>query len=174
MSSFSQHVASQLRLRRLERPLKCQLSRLTPSNIRRTRAFANGSLPTQNQHLHHRIDATDIIETEEPELQFEDNGEYEIILPESEDAISSLSQRDPVRSVPSHIVHPPYATTKISQKLRNMAEGFTLGGSSSRTSLGGEEERKLRGAARLAHHTLAFAGSLVSVRIVCNKQVRCS
>jgi hypothetical protein len=94
------------------------------------------------------------------ELRLEDNGDYAVILPD--DPLAQPSQRVPARSVPSHIRLPPYVPTRdLKQRIRQMRESVLP--RSSIIPLGGEEEQKLRRAARLAERTLAFAGTLVKV-----------
>ena len=66
------------------------------------------------------------------------------------------------RTVPAHIVKPPYALTSDGMP------GPKSRQDSSKIKLGGEEESRLRAAARLAKEVRVFAGSLVKVSEACD------
>ncbi|KAI0089231.1 peptidase M24, structural domain-containing protein [Irpex rosettiformis] len=98
------------------------------------------------------------IDEDEVELKLEDHGSYDIIFPS--DPLAAPTSRSPTHHVPSHIVRPSYVpTSDLTQRIRQMRESVMP--KSSIIRLGGEEEKKLREAARLAEQTLTFAGSLV-------------
>ena len=82
----------------------------------------------------------------------EDFGNYNAILPE-EPFIFGVSHIQPLRPVPSHIERPYYALLPPTEEPK--ANGTV--------ELGGEEEVKLRDAARLARNVREFAGTLVKV-----------
>ena len=107
----------------------------------------------------HVVEETDIAEDEE-ELQLEDDGEYEIIVPKDPYAMPEFP---PPRSVPSHILRPPYATPasiQLYEDTGHFIEPYTGDG---RIVLGGEEEKKLRRAAAFARRVLNMAGTLAVV-----------
>lgn len=125
-------------------------------------AARTAQLYCSKRNLAHQQPATSqsYEEEDESELKLEDHGEYAVILPD--DPLGRPSQRIPSRSVPPHITLPPYAPTRdLTQRIRQMRESVLP--RSSLIPLGGEEEQKLRRAARLAERTLTFAGTLVQV-----------
>ena len=132
----------------------------TPSLRPTSRAFTSQSRPRlQNltavqQHIEqHDVD-------EDIDLKLEDHGVYDIVFPE--DPLAAPTRRSPTRHVPPHIARPPYVpTTDLTQRIRQMRESVMP--KSSIIRLGGDEERKLREAARLAEQTLKYAGTLVQV-----------
>src|ERR1700733_11452188 len=83
-----------------------------------------------------------------------DFGTYSIILP-SEPYVFGVSHIIP-RSVPPNIVRPHYA-------LSNNAEDYSTVKDDGKIVLGGEAERRLRGAAKLAKEVREYAGKLVQV-----------
>lgn len=97
---------------------------------------------------------------DEPELLLEDEGEYEIILPQ-DPAPWDFSASRPV---PAHIPRPPYASSQSLeqyQKTGKHAREIYVG--DGRVQLGGEEEKNLREAAQLARRVLRMAGTLAQV-----------
>lgn len=160
MLSLSQRLARQPR--RAAIPREYRTSSLLRSRLTHIPAqtFTSQTRPRTQQPERRTLDnADDVYDPEEPELKLEDFGEYDIILPESDDASHA-----PTRTVPCHILRPPYAATGP-RMLRHRVEAMLSGAPGSMVRLGGEEEHKLRQAARLAQRTLAMAGSLVAVRI---------
>lgn len=99
-------------------------------------------------------------DADEPELRLEDDGEYEIILPQ-DPAPRDFSASRPV---PAHIPRPPYASSQSLeqyQKTGKPARELYVG--DGRVRLGGEEEKNLREAAQLARRVLRMAGTLAQV-----------
>jgi len=85
--------------------------------------------------------------------QHEDSGiSYDVILP-PEPFVFGVAHITP-RTVPPHIVRPPYVTNPDSA-----SKGYR----NALIKLDSEEEEKLRAAARLAAKTRDFAGTLVRV-----------
>ncbi|PPQ78873.1 hypothetical protein CVT26_011836 [Gymnopilus dilepis] len=89
-----------------------------------------------------------------------DFGSYSVILPE-EPFVFGVSHIES-RTVPAHIVKPPYALTSDGMPDPKSRQD------SSKIKLGGEEESRLRAAARLAKEVRVFAGSLVKVGVTTN------
>ncbi|KAI0787252.1 peptidase M24, structural domain-containing protein [Irpex lacteus] len=123
----------------------------------RARTLTSQSGPRSQllQVLQRRIDEDD---ADDEDLKLEDHGNYSIVLPQ--DPLAESSRRAPTRNVPSHIARPPYVPTRdLTQRIRQMRESVMP--KSSIIRLGGEEEKRLREAARLAEETLKYAGTLV-------------
>jgi methionyl aminopeptidase len=79
-------------------------------------------------------------------------GNYNIILPE-EPFVFGVSHIQPLRPISSHIKRPSYASVPPTEEPKG----------NGKIELGGEEEAKLRDAARLARNVREFAGLLVKV-----------
>ncbi|KIK00556.1 hypothetical protein K443DRAFT_100179 [Laccaria amethystina LaAM-08-1] len=84
----------------------------------------------------------------------EDFGNYNVILPK-EPFVFGVSHIQPLRTVPSHIERPYYASVPPTEGPKG----------NGKIELGGEEEAKLRNAARLARNVREFAGTLVQVGV---------
>jgi len=94
--------------------------------------------------------------TEEERDTFEDSGVYSIIFP-PDPVVWGVSHIKP-RTVPPHIVRPPYALPG-----REAAADPPFHQNSGKIKLGGEAERKIREAGLLAKKVREFAGTLVKV-----------
>lgn len=93
-------------------------------------------------------------------LRDDDFGDYSIILPE-EPFVFGVSHIRP-RTVPSGIVRPPYAIPGRVKKENDPKHGDPYEGDGI-IQLGGEDERRLRNAAKLAKKVRDYAGTLVKV-----------
>ena len=113
---------------------------------------------TANAAKHHRpilhLSARRFSTEEEPET-FEDFGEYSIIFP-LDPVVWGVSHIKP-RTLPPHIVRPPYAFPG-----RDGVDPPSNQGSS-KIKLGGEEEHKIREVGLLAKKVREFAGAQVKV-----------
>ena len=89
------------------------------------------------------------------ETGVEDFGTYRVVLPE-EPFIFGTEHIKP-RSVPGNILRPFYA----SGSSKDFKPSFN-----GKVTLGGEEEHKLKEAAKLARKTREFAGTLVKVSLI--------
>jgi methionyl aminopeptidase len=87
-----------------------------------------------------------------------DFGDYSVILP-AEPYVFGVSHVVP-RTVPPNIVRPDYALLGSS----NDTDGFLTGKDDGKIVLGGEEEFRLREAAKLAKKVREYARELVQVR----------
>lgn len=138
-----------------------RFTRFTCSGLRvQKRSFVQQTLPkyrTSQVQLNVAQDSED----DGIELKLEDHGEYDIIIPQ--DPIAQSSQRTPTRSVPEHILRPPYVESTQPKRMLSLLNSFVTSSSGCRIPLGGQEEQKIRKAAHLAHRTLAMAGRLVEV-----------
>ncbi|KAI0311781.1 methionyl aminopeptidase [Amylostereum chailletii] len=83
-------------------------------------------------------------------------GTYSVVLPPDEPTFGAVYI--PLRAVPKHIAVPDYVA-------RATGTPASAQRGDGRVVLGGEEERRVREAARLAREVLAFAGGLVKVGI---------
>ena len=86
-------------------------------------------------------------------LQFEDDGEYDIVVPKDPYARPVFP---PPRPVPAHIIRPPYALNDGSSTWSGSTRPM-------RITMGTDEETKLRRAAKLARRVLNYGGTLVKV-----------
>jgi methionyl aminopeptidase len=93
--------------------------------------------------------------------QKEDSSNYNVILP-TEPFVFGVSHIQP-RSVPDHIVKPPYAGG-ILVPTEEIPQQDSSSHGSGKIELGGEAELKIREAALLAKKVREFAGTLVKVR----------
>ena len=93
---------------------------------------------------------------EEPSVQ--DSGHYDIILP-NEPYVWGTSHIK-TRTVPPHILRPPYVNELSSQNQEDFRETYSGDG---RIILGSEDELRLRRAAQLARRVLHYASTLVKV-----------
>jgi methionyl aminopeptidase len=93
--------------------------------------------------------------TEEGQDTFEDSGVYSIIFP-PDPVVWGVSHIKP-RTVPPHIVRPPYALPG------NDAPDPPSHQSAGKIKLGGEAEHKIREAALLAKKVREFAGTQIKV-----------
>ncbi|KIM38727.1 hypothetical protein M413DRAFT_447677 [Hebeloma cylindrosporum] len=131
-----------------------RLARLAPELRSRT---ANGTkLHRSTRHLCARRFST---REEEPET-FEDFGDYSIIFP-PDPVVWGVSHIKP-RTVPSHIVRPPYAFPG------GDAADPPSHQNSSKIKLGGEAEHKIREVALLAKKVREFAGTQVKIGTTTN------
>lgn len=155
MSSLSRFTSTHL-LRRTFAPSKPFTSTLARP---RTHNFIHSTRPRWQLEEHtHTVNSDD-----EVDLKLEDDGTYNIIVPA--DPLAPLARTTSPRSVPPHIMRPPYAPTDdLKQRMRHMRESIFP--QSSIIPLGGEPEHKLRQAARLAEKTLVYAGTLVQVSVL--------
>lgn len=112
--------------------------------------------PSPPEHLEDTTTAEDIADKDIYADEISEFGVYSVILPE-EPYVFGTDHIVP-RTVPSRITRPPYVGAPISA-LHN-GDPWTGDG---RIILKGEDERKLRTAARLAKTVLDYAGSLVKV-----------
>lgn len=112
---------------------------------------ANAAKPHRNtRHLFTRR-----FSTEEERDTFEDSGVYSIIFP-PDPVVWGVSHIKP-RTVPPHIVRPPYALPG------REAEDPPFHQNSGKIKLGGEAERKIREAGLLAKKVREFAGTQIKV-----------
>ncbi|TFK43981.1 peptidase M24, structural domain-containing protein [Crucibulum laeve] len=119
---------------------------------RRAQTLGKSHIPTLRRA--YRVFSTSTNE-EEPE----DFGDYSIILPE-EPFIFGTSHITP-RRVPDRIIRPDYAKPDwVAPRDAHLREARVL--------LGGEEETRLREAAKLAKAVREYAGSLVKVGVTTN------
>ena len=158
MSSISTRLARFISSRTCLLNSRCSISSQLQTPRARTLTSQSGPRLQLLQALQRRIDEDDANDDED--LKLEDHGNYSIVLPQ--DPLAESSRRAPTRNVPSHIARPPYVPTRdLTQRIRQMRESVMP--KSSIIRLGGEEEKKLRQAARLAEQTLKYAGTLVQV-----------
>lgn len=97
---------------------------------------------------------------DDEQLQLEDDGEYEIIVPKDP---YTKPEFPPPRAVPAHILRPSYAlptNVHLYKDTGHFIEPYTGDGL---IALGSENEKKLRRAAAFARRVLNMAGTLAVV-----------
>ncbi|KAH6902817.1 methionyl aminopeptidase [Coprinopsis sp. MPI-PUGE-AT-0042] len=118
-------------------------------------SFRHARITQRRRYSRSAFQHSEPAELDESEL--EDYGDYRIILPE-EPFVFGTKHIKP-RSVPSHIPRPFYASAET----KDLQPDFR-----GKVKLGGEEEHKLKEAAKLAKKTREFAGTLVKAGVTTN------
>ncbi|KZT70283.1 methionine aminopeptidase [Daedalea quercina L-15889] len=137
--------------------MKLPLLRAPPRRARRCCIpYASASSSISNIRfgsITRRSYSTDDPPSGEEEEEDYDFGSFDVILPE-EPYVWGVAHIQP-RAVPPHIARPPYAR---GEPVRVPLQDLPM-------RLGGEDEHKLRGAAKLARDVLRLAGELVQVGV---------